>query len=240
MRHLLIFIPFAEVKAGGDRSLKAPLLNLLISHSHQTVHVNLTSRFGREQAQTPRTSLDGLDSQSVLWQSTHSSCDHRYVHLVPTNSPSGSAASKHLPNVTFPLDTHLQLNTCTYLFGPRSSINILSYTCNTSLKSYNQVFHAILYRSGLQSLRSRTQKVLAKAMLVIDLIQQTFTEHLLCSRNCLFSATRRLRDATVSGPKVQGSHKHKKHQRTEQGCVCAKEGVINSSVQVAMGIDLEG
>lgn len=25
-----------------------------------------------------------------------------------------------------------------------------------------------------------------------------------------------------------------------QGCVCTKEGVINSSVQVAMGIDLEG
>lgn len=25
-----------------------------------------------------------------------------------------------------------------------------------------------------------------------------------------------------------------------KGCVCTKDGVINSSVQVAMGIDLEG
>lgn len=160
-----------------------------------------------------------------LTHSQFSGSQHnRYVHLVPTNSPSGSAASKNLPNFTFPLHTHLQLNTCTYLFGPRGSISILSYICNTSLKSYNQVFHAILYRSGLQSLRSRTQKLLAKAMLVIDLIQQTFTEHLLCSRNCLFSATRRLRDATVSGPTVHGSHKHRKHQGTEQGLCLHERG----------------
>lgn len=70
---------------------------------------------------------------------------------------------------------------------------------------------------------------------MLDLIQQTFTEHLLCSRNCLFSATKRLRDATVSGSTVYNPQDCKGHtsigstKKQSKDCACTKEGAINSS-----------
>lgn len=92
----------AEVKASGDGSPELILLNLPINHPLQTVHMNVTSRLGREEARPLRTRL-----WSILWQSTHSSYEHRSVHLVPTNSSSGSSSSKNLPSSPFLSNAYL-------------------------------------------------------------------------------------------------------------------------------------